>query len=119
MATPSWLTRAAARGADHPWMFGAIVAAYCDIERCSTDDVAARLDCTTDTLMWISLCRRPARDQFADQIQSIATRFNVSARELAAIVRRVDAIVALRSSDESAQELIAARDRAHDDGKEL
>lgn len=119
MATPSWLTHAAARGADHRWTFGAIVATYCEIERCSTEDVAARLDCTTDTLMWISLCRRPAPDEFADQIQSIATRFNVPAAKLAAIVRRVYAIGALRSSDESAQELIAARDRADDDGEDL
>jgi len=119
MVTPSWLDRAAARGADHPWTFGAIVAAYCESERCSIDEVAARLDCTTDTLMWISLCRRPARDAFAHQIQSIATRFDVPARQLAAIVRRVDAIGALRLGDESEQELIAARDRADDDGEDL
>ena len=119
MATPRWLTRAAARGADHRWTFGAVVAAYCEIECCSTEDVAARLHCTTDTLMWISLCRRPAPDGFADQIQSIATKFGVSAAELAAIVRRVDAIGALRASDESAQELIAARDRADEHGEDL
>jgi hypothetical protein len=119
MATPSWLARAAARGADHPWTFGAVVAAYCEIEGCSPDDLAARLDCTPDTLMWISLCRCPAGGAFADQIQSIASKFNVPAGELAAIVRRADAIGVLRSSDETAQELIAARDRAGDDGEDL
>jgi hypothetical protein len=118
MAMPSWLSRAAAEAADHPWTFGAIVAAYCEIERCSAADVAARLDCTAETLMWISLCRRPSRDEFAANVQSIAARFSVPAHELAAIVRRVDAIASLRSSEEFAQHLIAARDRHDDEGHE-
>lgn len=111
MGTPSWLARAAARSTDHSWTFGSIVTAYCEIEGCSKQDVAAQLDCSVDTLMWISLCRRPGPDGFAHQVHSIATKFGVSAPKLAAMVRRVDSISALRSST-VAQELVAARDRA-------
>jgi hypothetical protein len=116
MAMNSWLRRAAARSSDHPWTFGAVVAAYREIEKCSAAGVAAQLQCTPETLMWISLCRRPGGDQFADQVRSIATRFRVPAEELAAIVRRVDAIGALRSREQPAEHLIAARDRRDDEG---
>ena len=119
MATPSWLSRAAARSLDHPWTFGAVVAAYCEIERCSAADVAARLECTPETLMWISLCRRPGGDEFASQLMIIAARFGVPVQELAAIVRRVDAFSALRSDEEHAEpHLIAARDRLDGGGPE-
>ena len=119
MTIPNWLTRAASRSAEHAWTFGTVIATYCELEGTTREGVASGLGCSREVLMWLSLCRRPAGEGFRDQIQQLAERFDVDPAKLAAIVRRVDAVAALRSVSATADQpmLLAARDRSEGEGE--
>lgn len=108
------LERLARRCETHDWTLGAVFSRYCEVERRTREVLAVDLDCSEETLQWMSVCRRPRADHFADDVKAVAERFNVSATKLASIVRRVDAVEALRrpaADPDENQMLLAARDR--------
>ncbi len=112
--TPRWLEQAARRGSERPWTLGAALDEYCRNEELTREQLSSLLGCSLDSLAWLSLCRRPAPEQFAEDISKIAERFEIDASKLAQIVRRVDAIAVLRRAINAQEEdplLLAARDR--------
>jgi hypothetical protein len=119
MPKPEWLDVAARRSGEHPWTLGVIFEDYCRIEGITRADLAAFLGCSVDSLAWMSLCRRPAADHFADDVSKISERFNADASKLAHIVRRVDVLGAMRQPtiprEDEERMLLAARDREDDE----
>lgn len=113
--TADLLERLAQRCEAHDWALGAVFGRYCDVEHQGRESLASHFGCSLETLRWMSVCRRPRNDHFADDVRAVAERFKVSATKLAAIVRRVEAVEALRrpgSADvDDEQMLLAARDR--------
>ncbi|MGA9306242.1 MAG: hypothetical protein WBW31_12645 [Candidatus Sulfotelmatobacter sp.] len=88
---------------------------YCRIERTNREQLASELGCSADVLEWLSLCRRPSSERFASDISRIAERFQVKASKLGEVVRRVDAVAAIRGGShlplDGESFLLAARDR--------
>src|SRR5687768_4912733 len=94
--TPIWLERAARRSSARSWTLGSVLEDYCRAERRPRERLAAWLDCDANSLAWLALCRRPASDSFAADVERIAERFRINALRLASIIRRVEALDALR-----------------------
>ena len=121
MPKTKWLDMAARRSTEHPWTLGAAFEEYCQLEGVTRDDVATLLGCSLDSLAWLSLCRRPPADRFANDVSRISERFHVDATRLAQIVRRVDVVGALRqptiSREDEERMLLAARDREGNEGE--
>jgi len=74
------------------------------------------LGCGAEILNWLSLCRNPSSEHFAEDLQTIVARFSVDAVKLSEIIRRVAAVAALRIgqtpvADSGESLLLAARDR--------
>jgi transcriptional regulator with XRE-family HTH domain len=112
--TPRWLEHAARQSAERLWTLGSALDEYCRMEGLTREQLSTGLGCSVDSLAWLSLCRRPAPDHFAEDISKIAERFQIEASKLAEIVRRVDVVAALRrpvSMQEAESVLLAARDR--------
>src|SRR5262245_41177382 len=107
-----WLQRAAQRCSTLDWSLGMILENYCDLESISRADLATLLGCDSSVLDWLSLCRRPAPETFAREVDQIAKRFGVKQNALSSVVRHVDAIrvIGLAQKGEP-QLLMAARDR--------
>ncbi len=70
--------------------FGSLFVEYCETEGCTLADIAADLGCDTETLSWLSLCRRPTVE---DCVTKIVERVSINAVKLVEILRRVDARV--------------------------
>lgn len=79
-------------------------------EGISTEMLRLRLGCTPETYTALALCTHPRPTQFAADVDAIAVRFALDAGLLFQIIRRADAIAALRAGGDSAA-LMAARDR--------
>jgi hypothetical protein len=112
--TPRWLERAARSGSERPWTMGSVLEEYCASEGVTRQHLAALLGCSSESLAWLSLCRRPGPEQFAEDVNKIAERFQIEPAKLAQIVRRVDAVAVLRRPrdvEEGDPVLLAARDR--------
>lgn len=112
--TPRWLDEAARKGSARPWTLGAVLHEYCRSEGLTQAQLASFLVCSPESLAWLSLCRKPAPEQFAEDITTIAERFQIVPIKLAQIVRRVEAIAVLRRSSDAEEAdpvLLAARDR--------
>ena len=105
-----------------PFFLASALAIYARSEGLDDAALAARLGCLPETLTVLHLCRRPHPDaRFGHEIATIAARFSVSAELLATVVRRADALEAMRGPDAVGASglgergtLIAARDRAPD-----
>ena len=105
-----------------PFFLASALAIYARSEGLDEAALAARLGCRPGTLTMLRLCRRPqAGARFGREIATIAGRFSVSAELLATVVRRANALEAMRevnalgmpgASDRGT--LIAARDREPD-----
>jgi hypothetical protein len=100
------------------------LAAYQEHHRLDEAQLAAWLDCATQALADLALCRRPSADapSFRADVERIAVHVGVRAERLARLLRETGAIAALRTApaDPSAPAehgfLMAARDRqdSHD-----
>jgi len=115
MTTPRWLASAAVESANHGWALGSVLKQYQEIEELTSQELADDLGCSPTTLRWICLCRRPAKNRFAEDVSQIAARFNIDLSRLVAALRRVEVVSALRDglpidADDS-ELLLAARDR--------
>lgn len=93
------------------------LADYARSERLDELGLAEALDCTSETLSLLRLCRRPHPEpaSFRKDIDRIASRFGVRADVLAEVVRRSDALAHLRQTATADQGLLmAARDRGNE-----
>ncbi|CAN96316.1 hypothetical protein predicted by Glimmer/Critica [Sorangium cellulosum So ce56] len=111
---PKWLDRASRRSGECEWTLGAALDEYCRTEGKTREQLAALLGCRVDSLDWLSLCRKPDPERFAEDVTRIAERFQIEGPRLAQIIRRVDAVAVLRrATHEECNEpmLLAARDR--------
>ena len=61
-----------------------------------------------DQLYWLRLCRRPRIDNFAPDVNLIANRFRINPSRLAALIREVDAVDALRITPGQTDGVMAA-----------
>jgi hypothetical protein len=86
---------------------------YARSEGLDGDGLAQRLGIRVEELGPLGLCRRPAGERFAEDVRTIARRFGIDETLLAEMVRRADALGALRTGRQEAGGLVAAaRDRA-------
>jgi hypothetical protein len=111
---PSWLDRAVVRGSERTWTLGSVFSEYCRTEGLTREQLSSLLGCDIDSLAWLSLCHRPAPEQFAEDIAKIVERFQIDGSKLARLLRQVDALSALRrvvNTQEDTPMLLAARDR--------
>ncbi len=120
MANPKWLKAAAQRSGQHTWTLGYVFEQYRKYEGKSLEELAAELNCPLETIDWLSLCRRPDEERFAEQLDMIEKRFAVEPYRLAAVIRRVEVLDVLPTSQEEGDGgeeafLLAARDHTTDD----
>ena len=89
---------------------------YASSERLDGAGLAATVGCDVADLGPLGLCRRPRsdREHFMSDVRRIAARFNLLEERLAEVVRRSDALTALREAD-SEDVVAAARDRGAPD----
>jgi len=89
---------------------------YAQSEGLNDLDLANKLDCSLEVLSSLRLCRRPRREPafFRQDVEQITSRFGLKSTVLAEVVRRSDALSALRRGKASEEGLLmAARDRSH------
>jgi hypothetical protein len=120
MTNPKWLNAAARRSGQHTWTLGYVFEQYCKYQGRSAEQLAEYLGCSVEVLAWLSLCRRPDEDRFAEHLKVIADRFSLDAYRLATVVRRVEVLDVLPASQEEGDLgeealLLAARDHTTDD----
>ncbi|MCY1041214.1 hypothetical protein OV208_07775 [Corallococcus sp. bb12-1] len=117
MTNPDWLEAAAEHSARVPGMLGSVFAWFRDLEEISVEALANKLDCTVETLHWVSLCRKPEGAAFSEHVNQIAEHFGVDAFELTGLLRDMEVAAGLRAQQDSPVEpeergvLMAARDR--------
>lgn len=107
------LRRAAERASERPFFLAAPLLAYARAEHLDDAGLAARLGCDPARLPTLLLCRRPTGEgaMFRADVEAIAERFGLRAVQLAQILRRADALVALAGAAPEGGLLAAARDR--------
>ena len=117
---PDWLGLAAQRSAERSFTLGSLLREYSQMERLSREELASRLSCDVDTVDWLSLCYQPLPERFGEDVARIAERFQVDPARLAGIIRRAQAVVAVRRSVPVEEDglLLAARDRDQEPKKE-
>ena len=93
------LISAAERASSNPMFMGAILRADRDGEF-DLADIAANLGADQLSVVSLALCQRPRASgaYFADDIRAIAAISGISAEAIVALVRRVDAVSAIRSA---------------------
>ncbi|MCI0457638.1 MAG: hypothetical protein L0Z62_11760 [Gemmataceae bacterium] len=107
------LDRAAARARTRPDFLGWVLARYQDLESLREANVQEQLGVSAEDWPRLQLCLRPRADRFLPDLTQIAQAFSIDRGALAAIIRRVDAVEAVRVREEPGQagSLLAARTR--------
>ena len=119
MAEHDILRWAAKRTAGVPQLLGYELSEYRTFSDATEDDLAAALGCSRDALVCLALCRRPDSNapSFRVDVEQIALHCGVNAQKLAALLREVESLRAIRQAPipphlAAAQPgLLAARDR--------
>jgi hypothetical protein len=113
----SQLERLARRVAGDPFFLASVLARYAESHGLDDDALAARLDCSAETLMHLRLCRNPdpLPPQFWSDVERIAGKFRVDADLLAQMIRLGQGLLRNHSPEagrmpDSAGFLLAARD---------
>jgi hypothetical protein len=121
MTEPSWLKAAVRRSADEDWTLGFSFERYRQFKSKSPEELAEELGCSLETLDWLSLCRVPSEERFAEELDVITQRFNVDPNRLAPVLRLAKILHAFSAkrdgedrSSGSSIKLLAARDRTPD-----
>lgn len=83
---------------------------YAVSEGINEETLCERLGCPPETYPALALCTHPRPERFMEDCEAIAARFGVDAGFIAEVVRRSDALQAVRQG-ENASTLMAARDR--------
>ncbi|MCY1074748.1 hypothetical protein [Archangium lansingense] len=121
MTNPKWLEVVARHSGQYTWTLGYVFEQYRKYEGKSAEALAEDLGCSLETLDWLSLCRRPDEDRFAEHLDIIEKRFAVEAHRLADVLRTVEVLDVLPAEREggdgegAASFLLAARDHSSDD----
>jgi len=104
------LAAAAKRTANDPMFMGFLLASH-RRGGFNLADIATEFGMNEASIVALALCRCPRQspELFAKDVYAIAAHSGVSAERIAAVVRRADALAALRSGD-SAQMMAAAQD---------
>lgn len=111
------LERAAQRAITSEFFLAGILHEYQQANHLDDEALAKLLECDIHDLPRLALCRRPAAKQisFVHDIDHLAQRFHLRADRLAAIIRQIDSLRALRQQLTTTQGtqgmLRAARDR--------
>ncbi len=117
----SRIDRLARRVEDDEYFLASALGTFARSENMDETGLASLLGCTVGAMSALRLCRRPHPDpaRFREDIDRIAARFNVNADKLAEVVRRSDALLAMRRWADTATSglMMAARDRLESDGK--
>jgi hypothetical protein len=115
----NWLESAAHRAQRETWTLGRNLSRLAELEGTSSHEFAAELHCDPATVQWLFLCRAPAGQRFAEDVERIASRFSLDVKRLAGLIRRADAVTALAASGHEMSDsiLLAARDREDDEDK--
>lgn len=96
------------------FFLGSALSVFARSERLDEYGLARQLSCPVETLVLLRLCRRPTGDTaaFRADIATIAARFGADAAALAVMVRRADALEAMREAGAAETgTLRAARDQ--------
>src|SRR6266540_1894734 len=109
MASP--LDLLAARVETDPAFLANALAEYARSEGLDDAALARALGCAVGQLTPLRLCLRLRSDRIGEDADEVAGRFGVSRDALIAVVRRADALQALRGGAGMAGTLMAARDR--------
>jgi hypothetical protein len=115
MHEPS-LSRLASLAASRPSLMSSLMQLYREREGMDDEQLAAFLECDTEALPRLALCRRPRQaPDFRGDIQAIAAHTNASPISLAKLVRAAESMEALGQARGAgpASMLMAARD--HDE----
>jgi transcriptional regulator with XRE-family HTH domain len=118
---PEWLGVVARHSGQYTWTLGYVFEQYRKYEGKSAEELAEDLGCSLETLDWLSLCRRPDEEKFAEHLDIIEKRFAVEAHRLADVIRTVEVLDVLPPEREDGEEgeaegfLLAARDHSTDD----
>jgi len=111
---------AAKRAAEEPQLLGHELREYRTLNNATEDDVAKVLECSRNALTCLALCRRPDLNtpSFRVDVEQIALHCGANAQRLAALLREVDSLRAIRLAPiqphlaaPQAGLLAAARDR--------
>ncbi len=107
------LRRAAERASSRPEFLAWTFARYEDLEAVRDDRLQAQLGVAADHWPRLKLCLRPRADTFLHDLTQIAAAFGIDRADLAAVIRRIDAVEVLRASERpgAAGNLLAARSR--------
>lgn len=122
MTQPDWLKAAVQRSEDEDWTIGFIFKRYRQFKNKTHEALAEELGCSLETLDWLSLCRVPGEETFAEDLDSIATRFAIEPNRLAPVLRlaKILQVFAAKRQHREAEETPhlmprAARDRLPDE----
>ena len=91
------LAHAVERANNHPGYLGWIFERYMAIEKISERGLLRLLGGSTLDLSRLELCLRPRQDHFANDIEQIATKFNLESATLANVVRLVESVHAMET----------------------
>jgi hypothetical protein len=110
---------AAKRSVEHPELLGSHLDQYKKLHSMDNGELASYLECASDALIKVSLCRRPIGSNFRADVELIAAHCEVNPLRLAQLVREVESIWAMREFrsssirvDDSSGMLAAARDHS-------
>jgi predicted transcriptional regulator len=109
---PSHLAYASARAARRAGFLAATFAAYREVERVSDEELRALLGCTEGDYHRLALCKAVASPT-GDDVRRLAEFAGADLGALARVLRRVEAVGALRQAADTATRsvLLAARER--------
>jgi len=89
---------AAKRAAEEPQLLGYDLREYRVLHDATENEVATALECSRDSLVCLSLCRRPdpSAPSFRVDVEQIARHCGANAQKLAALLREVDSFRTIR-----------------------
>jgi len=89
---------AAKRAAEQPFLLAHDLRQYQELNSASERDLASALECSSDALACLALCRRPdpSRPSFRADVQKIASHCGVNGHKLAALLREIDSVRTIR-----------------------
>jgi hypothetical protein len=107
------LHRAGNRARLRPAFLGWVLARYGDLESPPVGSLREQLGVSAEDWPRLQLCLRPRAEAFLPDVTQIANAFGIDRAFLAAIIRRVDAVEAVREREQPGQagSLLAARTR--------
>lgn len=110
------LAHASARAARRPGFLAWTFATYREVEHLSDEELRRILACSVDDYHRLALCRMVAQPS-AEDLRGLAAFAGADLDALARVLRRAEAVAALREAEAAASRstLLAAREREEDE----